>query len=151
MKLFSNLNEEYFYSGEDLESDLLKYRTAWEAQRTGINQYRFFSRLSAGTLRINNIPIPIKANAEVREYQEGVKSVLLFTSTRPEHYFIFILFVILCTLIPLTAKKEAWAVIFPLVLWFPTHIFFQFVIRVQEELLINNIVKNLRLKSIPDD
>lgn len=150
MKLFSNLNQEYLYRGEDLESALLK-SGAWEAEKTGFNQYRICSNVSVGTLRINNIGIPIKVTAEVREHQEGVKSILLSTNTRPEHYFLFILFALACTLIPLTANKFAWAVIYPLVLWLPVHLFFQFIIRVQEELLVNNIVKKLRLNLYSND
>lgn len=122
MKLFSKLNEEYFYSGEEFEDDLLKSK-AWEAEKTGRNKYRVFPHVSVGTLFINHIPIPIKVNVELIESESGSESVLLSTNIRSEHYFIFVLFASACTIIPLAFKKDAWVVIYPLVLWFPFHAF----------------------------
>jgi|GEM_PF-2007292 hypothetical protein len=145
MKLFSNIREEYFYTGEDFDSDLVESKD-WIAQKSGIDQYQVFPHVGVGTLRINNIPIPIKLNLELTADAEGAKHISLSTRTRPEHYFIFILFAALICIPPLAFKKAAWVVIYPIILWFPVHAFFQFVIRVQEEMLVTKLVKKLRLK-----
>lgn len=145
MKLFSNISGQYFYTGEDFDSDLLKSKD-WSTKKFGSSQYQVFPHVGVGTLRISNAPIPIKLNVELTENEEGVKSISLSTRTRPEHYFIFILSTAFICKTLLTFKKEAWIVIYPIILWFPVHAFFQFVIRTQDEMLVNKIVRKLRLK-----
>ncbi len=141
------LNEVYIYSGENFKEELSRSKNWYSGS---IGKYKFYASplASAGVLSINGTnSFPIKIFMESCELTGGEQRIEIRTKLRAEHYFIVLLFVVFMIAIPFLEEFSWWFLLL-LPIWVICHIWFHFICRVQEEMLVKKIVKQLRLKRI---
>jgi hypothetical protein len=83
------------------------------------------------------------------ELDRGLMKVTIKSSMRPEHYIIAVIFVII--LVATTFSNESkWFILLDVGLWPITQIWFRFVYRYQEYLLVDKVIAKLGMKRIKD-
>jgi hypothetical protein len=152
--LLSNLEKamtiqnRYSFNGsiEQLEELILKKN---KNQTDIINKgsYKIHYAFSIGTLIIKNAPSVVDGiNVNVLANFKNANSldVCLFTKIRPEHYFIAIGFTFI-SLGTLFFSDIILPKLFSIPVWICFHLWFHWILRAQEDTLVNNLEKELNL------
>ena len=119
-----------------------RFRIEW----TGYNSFKFFAKLSLGTLIVSGMPSAaegIKGFAELKEVENNTTQIHLKTKVRIELYFFLSIFIVFYIIgLASEGKIPDW---FPLIL--PCGLlWFWFVYRIQENILFASL-KNYLIKN----
>lgn len=146
----TQLNQKYSFGGSfsDFEK-ALKYYDLSEVVRLNDKQFRVISNTSVGTATMGAGDSfftyrPISVLITVDDSSNEGCIVHFTTEIRIEHYFIAIGFLILMLCIVISQKSWKLA-IGTLVLWVICQYWFYFVYRMQEEAIVENIMKKLKI------
>ena len=145
MKLLT-INKEFIFIGkiDDLIATL-KSSTHIDYELLSEREIKFRPTISWGTMTGQ---IRLVEGINVRAYVAILDSdrlkIFLQTKVRPEHYFLIVMFIIFFIAIAFSDESK-WALLYVIGLWIICHIWFQFIYRVQENYLVDKIVKKLRL------
>ena len=150
MSLFDKilLNETYVYRGE---KDVLLQKLKRNKLVSRLSKNTFEGRASfslgvlmgSGGMSLNN---GIKVFFEIEEVEPAKYYLNFSTKLRIEHFFFAILFLFIIIGTSLSSDTPFYVPLFMFALWGVTHLWFHFVFRWQEQGLIEDIIRPLKVK-----
>ena len=147
LKRFNNLltiDKQFSFKGQlDELHEILRNSKDINYELLSERELRFTPDISWGTLRISGgVSFGIYLKATLKEQDCSSVKINFKTNIRPEHYFIIAVFIFFFVGV-IFSGESMWLFHYVLVLWIILHCWFQFIIRLQENYLLERIVKRL--------
>jgi hypothetical protein len=145
------LNREFNYQGtkEELEQSLTSFKEL-NIENVSKKSYKLRPHFSLGTIRVKGLPgliDGINVVFTINEIEKEKQHIRFTTNIRFEHFFIAIVFIVIITGI-LFSEESKWLVLYSTGLWLVFHLWFHWILRVQENLVVEKTVKRLRLRKL---
>jgi hypothetical protein len=108
-------------------------------------EIKFMPNISWGTMVMaggHGLVDGINIRASVNDLDSDRLKISLRTRVRPEHYFLIVLFIFFFMGVIFSSESK-WLVLYVFGLWIICHSWFQFIYRLQENYLVDKIVKRL--------
>lgn len=141
------IDKEFIFFGQldDLRGELKNLKDI-NYEILGEGQINFKQRMSWGTMTMNGIDLVdgINVKALVTHLDSERMKINLRTKVRPEHYFLSVTFVALLIMVKFSNEPK-WLFLYVFGVWIVCHAWFQFIFRLQENNLVDKIVKKLEL------
>ena len=146
------LNRSYYFHGEltELEQRISEISTDLVSKKSD-TEYKFYSRTSLGVLIVKSAPglvDAINVKAEITSINANKHLIKFSSSIRIEHLFFVFLFSIIIYAI-YASDQPIKTLLFVIALWPVFHLWFQFIFRVQEKGLVEDVAKIIKLKKLP--
>jgi hypothetical protein len=146
-KLFEllTIDKEFIFLGKRKElNEILKNSKDLNHRTYSENEIEFTPTISWGTLNVGGIGLGIYIKASVRDFDSDRLKIRIKTSLRPEHYFTVALFAFFFVS-TISSNESNWIILYIFGLWIVCHAWFQFTCRLQENYLVDRVVRRLKL------
>jgi hypothetical protein len=142
------IDEEYVFLGDRRDLiDILQESKVVNFKLTDNTEIKLYPDISWGTMVFKgglSLIDGINVRARTTDLEPGRLKVNFKTRIRPEHYFIIGLFAFFF-LVTTFSSESKWIFIYLLGLWIVCHCWFHFIYRLQENHLMDKVIKKLRL------
>ena len=143
------LKRSYYFHGELTELDRrISEITSDLVYKKSETEYTFFSRSSLGVLIVkgaHGITPPINVSAKITSINPNKHKVDFSSKIRIEHLF-FVLFFGLMIYATFASNEPLTTLWFVMGLWLVFHLWFQFIYRIQEKGVVDEVAKIIRLR-----
>ena len=140
------INKEFVFSGkiEDLRR-ILKDSKDINYEVLSKRELKFTPDVSWGTMKMSGgVNFGINVRAFLADEGSDQLRIKFKTSVRPEHYFLIVLFLFFFAG-AIFSDESKWMILYIFGLWIICHSWFQFIYRLQENFLLDKVVKRLSL------
>jgi hypothetical protein len=120
-------------------------------EEVNTDEVRLYANAAVGIMSVSSGGFAVRIGVKILldELEPGLMKVTIKSSMRYEHYIIALIFVIILFAI-MFSNESKWFIPLILGLWPITQIWFRFVYRYQEYLLVDKVIAKLGMKRIKD-
>lgn len=152
LKEYLTVYREFEYEGTLSDFKLsIENAKGFRFDKINSKEYIFYPMISYGTIFLRGLLMKsgIKVWGDVEVIEDQRLKIIMSTFIRFEHYILVFLFLFLLAIVPISVTPiNYW--LYPILfgLWLVAHIWFQFIYALQQNALIDLLVKKFKLKEV---